>query len=805
MQLQSYSQLGQDLWVIELLEGKTNGVFIEVGASNGVYLSNTLLLEQEFAWEGLCIEPSSEFLNLKNNRTCQVANELIFDKDNIEVDFIEDNLNDDTKSFSGIKTSLDKHAVKGPSFKRKTITLNTLLNSISFSKRIDFLSIDTEGSEYEVLQGIDFEKYHFSLIAIEHNWVEPKRTLVRKFLYDKGYHLDALSDSQFDDWYIHSSLITQTKNIYFEKANAFRKGIINRVSKIAKIEEQEVLINQLHSQLEAKELIIQSQLKKEAKFDHDLEKKIEQIQMKEGLIEELIHTNLILRGRIKPENDYRTLQYELEAKEKVIQELIVANKEFMKAREKNPIFRRRIEPENDYGILQYELEAKEKVIQELIIANKELVKSREEIGRVKSEYDDSSFEYELEKKEKVIQELIAANKELLKSKEDIVQSFTWKILSKLNVIPYFLLVKLRGISRRFTKKKEPQIIIKQELLKDVDKEEQIQSTVSLKQKEKGEDEIYPLPKTNFKIQAKYKKGLGALAIPCILKEKESIIHNFDLWDTKVFQPYANILDKEEKIPIVIIVNSAYSAEFERDIKNAFYATKKLHKQFKSIDFYFCNLTGDDDIYETDYSKKVSHKGYKSGPNNQFFLSMNILSNYGDYAFLMEADCYPVKTNWLAALSAKIDNGAPFWIMGSIYRGISDLDEKFKTHLNGNAIYAVGNEKFQEFMFKEIRPFLINIIEEEFPWLAYDCAIDYYFHKAISYKDKSKWNKLQATYHRFHATDFIQNHAGFVEANQKSGVKLTDILKDNPETYVLHGRHLKNEIITNILGLETAMN
>ena len=53
----TYSQLGQDLDVIKHYNFKENGFFVEIGANDGISLSNTYLLEKKYNWKGLCIEP----------------------------------------------------------------------------------------------------------------------------------------------------------------------------------------------------------------------------------------------------------------------------------------------------------------------------------------------------------------------------------------------------------------------------------------------------------------------------------------------------------------------------------------------------------------------------------------------------------------------------------------------------------------------------------------------------------------------------------------------------------------------------
>merc|ERR1711871_908541 len=63
------SQIGQDHWVVqEVFGGKRGGTFVEIGAANGITLSNTVSLERHFAWGGLCIEPSKQSIILHQNR-----------------------------------------------------------------------------------------------------------------------------------------------------------------------------------------------------------------------------------------------------------------------------------------------------------------------------------------------------------------------------------------------------------------------------------------------------------------------------------------------------------------------------------------------------------------------------------------------------------------------------------------------------------------------------------------------------------------------------------------------------------------
>jgi hypothetical protein len=76
-----------------------------------------------------------------------------------------------------------------------------LLRKYKSPKYIDYLSIDTEGSEYEILNAFDFNEYKFGIITVEHNYT-PEREKIFTLLSSKGYKRMYQDISLFDDWYI---------------------------------------------------------------------------------------------------------------------------------------------------------------------------------------------------------------------------------------------------------------------------------------------------------------------------------------------------------------------------------------------------------------------------------------------------------------------------------------------------------------------------------------------------------------------------------------------------------------------------
>ena len=76
-----------------------------------------------------------------------------------------------------------------------------LLKKYDAPNEIDYISIDTEGSEYEILSKFDFAKYRFKVITCEHNFT-PMRESIYKLLTTNGYRRKFFALSRFDDWYV---------------------------------------------------------------------------------------------------------------------------------------------------------------------------------------------------------------------------------------------------------------------------------------------------------------------------------------------------------------------------------------------------------------------------------------------------------------------------------------------------------------------------------------------------------------------------------------------------------------------------
>jgi FkbM family methyltransferase len=209
----SVSQFEQDINVLSFYNLKKNGYFIEIGASDGVEISNTYLLEKEYGWKGICVEPIPyRYNSLVVNRPNSVcSNKAVYSVSGLVLDFDIALTPDGNKlgdGISGLTSHIDCHWHAVNRNKKvisvETISFNQLLLESGAPEIIDYLSIDTEGSEYEILKELDFDKYTIGLIDVEHNMVEPRRSQIRELLLSKGYVF--LRQNHVDDCYKHKSI-----------------------------------------------------------------------------------------------------------------------------------------------------------------------------------------------------------------------------------------------------------------------------------------------------------------------------------------------------------------------------------------------------------------------------------------------------------------------------------------------------------------------------------------------------------------------------------------------------------------------
>jgi FkbM family methyltransferase len=197
----SKSELFQETYVLFKNNFKKKGYFVEFGAKDGIDFSNTLILEKKFNWKGILAEPAKIYHSkLKKNRpNANICTDCVYDITNSKIDFYETR----DPQFSTIQKykKSDAHIrIKKNVYQVKTISLLDLLKKYQAPKFIDYLSIDTEGSEFEILNNFDFKAYQFKIITVEHNFTN-SRDKIYNLLIKNGYKREFVGLSKWDDWY----------------------------------------------------------------------------------------------------------------------------------------------------------------------------------------------------------------------------------------------------------------------------------------------------------------------------------------------------------------------------------------------------------------------------------------------------------------------------------------------------------------------------------------------------------------------------------------------------------------------------
>ena len=206
----SKSQLFQDLFVHFIHDEKRNGTFLEFGATNGVELSNSFMLEQKFGWSGVLAEPSPQWHTelFKNRPKSTILTECIYSETGKKLDFFVSN--------SGVLSTLDefKHSdietmpgntrmrnASGYNCEVTTISLNDVISTHFEGAKIDYMSVDTEGSELLILEQFDFSKFAPKVVTVEHNFTDAEKKLDELFFQNK-YQRMFRGYTQFDAWYV---------------------------------------------------------------------------------------------------------------------------------------------------------------------------------------------------------------------------------------------------------------------------------------------------------------------------------------------------------------------------------------------------------------------------------------------------------------------------------------------------------------------------------------------------------------------------------------------------------------------------
>lgn len=176
----NFSQIYQDIFTLAVLNGKQNGIYLEIGSGDPFYGNNTALLEQNYNWTGKAIEFNTELV----------------------------------ERYKGQRRNPVECA------DATTINYSEFIKTFTDSKDLDYLQLDCDPSSttYRILERIPFDEYRFAVITYEHDHfidiTNSYRDKSRQFLMSKGYEL-VLGDASptdwysYEDWWVHPELVDQ--------------------------------------------------------------------------------------------------------------------------------------------------------------------------------------------------------------------------------------------------------------------------------------------------------------------------------------------------------------------------------------------------------------------------------------------------------------------------------------------------------------------------------------------------------------------------------------------------------------------
>ena len=207
---QPYSQIFQDIFAYFIVANNYDKTFFEFGATNGKSLSNTFMLEKELGWSGALAEPDIQWIEaLKKNRpNTKIITKCIWKSSEDKLNFFSSDQGvlstlekfkyNDSESMPGNTNQRNK---SGRNITVETISLNDVVKHYFKGICPSYISIDTEGSEFEILNSFNFSDYQPAVFTVEHNFTKTQKQ-IDELMEHNNYSRIFKKLTDFDAWYV---------------------------------------------------------------------------------------------------------------------------------------------------------------------------------------------------------------------------------------------------------------------------------------------------------------------------------------------------------------------------------------------------------------------------------------------------------------------------------------------------------------------------------------------------------------------------------------------------------------------------
>ena len=248
--------------------------------------------------------------------------------------------------------------------------------------------------------------------------------------------------------------------------------------------------------------------------------------------------------------------------------------------------------------------------------------------------------------------------------------------------------------------------------------------------------------------------LGSVSVPIVRADIDgNLVTLFELWNDSRFFPALS--DDEPKPALLVVVNSAPPEDLAR-IAALFATYPSLAACFSGIHPVSANLSGDQDLYLREANPRSRGAyGSRAGPNFLFFETMRQAAGFGGYTLQIEVDCLPVQAGWLDATHRVLQRNAGSWVIGSSFAGSGLVNRDISLHLNGNALYHAGDERFTDFVETVWKPRLLEMTNK-IPSIAYDCWWSYERAHVEVENDNASWQLVRTYDCQFRNDPFVVN-------------------------------------------------